>query len=282
MHGSLNVLAQCISKIVVRSSLQTETSVPSKDASSEPLPPTSYGVPRSRDGAPIAPLPVAGTFSDLCEKEVPSRDDLLNNSAKTTKRKPTEMPLSSHPPSRKSWIEVQPFQTHNYRQNVHLRAEIQNSNSTALSLKQAVARKESPEAMTSRPYHGTIPPPPPPIPDIRQLRRKSQNKPSIVLSQDTIPTTLCEQPIAPLTPRHRPVRLPCLSGSGSIQARCNPAERNNGRNERSPVGNSLQLEIFSELDVEFNEAMNLYTAREIPGLDAEIGHKSVFCCAVPK
>lgn len=270
MHGSLNVLAQALSKIVVRSSLQTEPSVPSKDASSKPLPPISHGVPRREDVASIATLPVTGSFVNLCEREVPP-EDAPNHYSTRSRRKPTEMPLSTHPPFRKSWIEVHPFKTHDFGQNVRPRAEIHNSNSTGPSLKHAVIRKESTGAMTTRPYHGIILPSPPPIPDTRQRRTKPHDQPSVALSQDTTPTALCDQPIAPLTPRHRkvttqcPARPPCLSGISPIQARRNPAKQTSSWVDEHPLsGDSLQLEIFSELDVELNEAMILYTASEMP------------------
>lgn len=267
IHGSLNVFARRLSKTVVPS-LQTEPSVLSNDASSKPLGPPSCDVPKVKDGASIFPLPVPGTFVNLYEREVPSKDALNHNSTRS-RRISTEMPLSSHPPFKESWIEIEPFQTHISRPRVHLGAEIKDRGSNAPNLEDAVVRKESTEAMPSRPYHGIILPPLPPIPHAHQRRREPHSKPSLPISRNTTPTTLLKQSIAPLTPRHpknttnRPVQSPCSSGASSAQERYNVAGKNSWGNGRSPVGNSLQLEIFSELDVELNEAMNLYTASEM-------------------
>ncbi|KAG9627441.1 hypothetical protein KCU95_g11496, partial [Aureobasidium melanogenum] len=270
MHGSLNIFIQRVSKIGMRSSLQTdELSVPSNHTSSKSGPLTSCTVPR----IPIVSLPVPGTFVDLCGSQGPSKNVPPDYSSLRTKRKPTEMPLSCHLPFQKSWVEVQPLQTHIPRPKAYLRADIRHSSANAPSLEDD-ARKESPEAKTSRPYHGIILPPPPPIPHTRQRRKRSHGKPSEVISQDTTSINLFEQPIAPLTPRYRKSATPCPeqssrpSGAG-LKTRSNPAAKITAQRVAShsshviQADDSLQLEVFSELDAELDEVMGLYTASKM-------------------
>ena len=282
MHGSLNILAQCVSRISLRSSLQSDDrSMSSNDASRQPLPPTVSSGPRIRNCTPVVSLPVPGTFARSCESDIHSEDIQPSHSLRP-KRWPTEMPLSSHPPFRPSWLEAQPSRTHTSRQKVNLRAEVAHSHP-----KNDLARKQSPEATTSLPYHGIKLPPPPPIPNTRQRRKKSHRKPSVAVFEDTTPINLFEQPIAPLTPRRRqdntlyPVTSLHPSGAGpkilhsaaanSSSQRCvgsRHALRDSQVNSRSshniPPDDSFQLKLFSELDVELEEAMSLYTAGERP------------------
>lgn len=264
----------------MRSSLQTdELSVPSNHTSSKCGPPASCTDAR----IPIVSMPAPGTFLDVCGSQGPSRIVPPDCFPMRIKRKPTEMPLSCHPPFRKSWLEVQPSQTYISRPKARLRADTGHSNPNAPSLEDDV-RKTSPGAKTSRPYHGIVLPPPPPIPHTRQ-RSKSHSKPSVATFQDTTPINLFEQPIAPLTPRHlksatlHPVRSPRSSGTSS-KTQHNPAKSSNVKsyiakpptlrdhrvNRRSShvvlADASLELKVFSELGDELAEVMGLYTGIE--------------------
>lgn len=286
MHSSLIIVAQRISEIGVRSSLQPdEPVVLSNDPSSKPLPPIPSGVSETRNGAPVISLPVLDTFLHLRESGIHLEDVPPNHSLTRPKRRSTEMPLSSHPPFRPSRIEVQVLETHGSRDQVNLRAEIKHNNRKAPCVKDNNARKQSPEAMTSLPYHGMRLPPPPPIPNTRQRRKKSHSKSSVAMFEDTTPINLSEQPIAPLAPRRRedntpyPVPSPHSSGAG-LKTRCSATDsssiqrcvdsrralRDSRVNRRSShkilPDDWLQLKVFSELDIELEEAMNLYTAGE--------------------
>jgi hypothetical protein len=196
------------------------------------------------------------------------------------------MPLSSHPPSQQPWIEVRPL--HTYTVKATFQPDIDQSSDNAPGPTRAGISKESPQATSSRSYNGTtLPPPPLPpltyLPNIPKRRPRPQSKSSVAKLQFPDPTNLIEQPIAPLTPcRHeditpRPTELTYLSGA-DMNTGQHPAvgdipspsyipllsalqDRWAKRSSSHVIlaDNSLQLKIFSELSVEFEEVLGLYT-----------------------
>lgn len=287
MHNSLNILAQRISKISVRSSLQTDNPLPANETTIKPLPPLPHEISRSRTGRPTISLPVSGSFVDLCKSEGSSREAPPNHSPGTTKRKQSEMPLSCHPPFQQSWIEVQPLHTCTVKIRTDPRPNIKQSSTSAPGLS-TNGYKEPPRATSSRPYHGVLLPPPPlppsaPLPKISERRKRPHSKSPRARYLAITPTNLFQQPIAPLTPRQHnnttlcPTEPRCLSGPDLTAGLHTSVENIPGhsyiplpdalhdrwaKRKSSHVilaDNSLQLQVFSGLSVELDEVLGLYT-----------------------
>jgi hypothetical protein len=285
MHNSLNILAQRISKISVRSSLQDDKSLPANEASNKPLPPLPNAIPRSRADQPVISLPVPGGFVDLCNNEGSSRDILPvpNHSPTSTNRKQSEMPLSCHPPFQQSWIEFQPFRTYavKTKSNVRSNAKPNSTNTPELA--------RVPRVTSNRPYHGIVlppPPSPPSLPSSNNIERRKRLHSTSAVARLEIPSTtnFFEQPIVPLTPRRHecttshPAEISCPSAASSIAGQHHPVESisahgyipipsalqdrwaNRSSSHVILADNSLQLKVFSELGVELDEVLGLYTS----------------------
>jgi hypothetical protein len=282
MHNSLNILAQRISKISVRSSLQNDRPLPADEASNKPLPPLPNAIPRSRAGRPAISLPVPGSFVDPCNNEGSSRDTLPvpNHSPTRTNRKQSEMPLSCHPPFQQSWIEVQPLRTYAVKNRTHLRPNVKSNSINTPGLTRV------PRVTSGRPYHGVLLPPPPSPPSLPSLnnferRERHHSKPAVARLEILSTTNFFEQPIAPLTPRRHgatisrpaePPYAPRVAGNPlSVESIPShdyipiPSTLQDcwAKRKSSHVilaDNSLQLKVFSELGVELDEVLGLYTS----------------------
>jgi hypothetical protein len=222
MHHSLNSLAQRISKINIRSSIQDDTSA--DGVFNKPLPLLPSEIHRSTTGRPVISLPIPGGFVDLCKSEESSREVMPGHSPGRCQRKSSEMPLSSHPPFERSWIEIQPLRTCTIESRNVLKPDVNQSIANVAGTRASVYT-EPPQATTSRSYHGTtLPPPPLPpltyLPNIPKRRPRPQSKFAVARLQILDPTNLIEQPIAPLTPRRhekitpRPTEPTYLPGAG--------------------------------------------------------------------
>jgi hypothetical protein len=285
MHNSLNILAQRISKISVRSSLQNDRPLPADEASNKPLPPLPNAIPRSRAGRPAISLPVPGSFVDPCNNERSSRDTLPvpNHSPTRTNRKQSEMPLSCHPPFQQSWIEVQPLRTYAVKNRTHLRPNVKSNSINTLGLTHV------PRVTSGRPYHGVSLPPPPSPPSLPSLnnserRERHHSKPAVARLEIPSTTNFFEQPIAPLTPRRhenttsQPTKTSCPSAA-SLTAEQHPSVESISAHGYIPIpsalqdrwakrssshvilaDNSLQLKVFFELGVELDEVLGLYAS----------------------
>jgi hypothetical protein len=282
MHTSLNILAQRISKISVRSSLQNDGPLPTDEASNKPLPPIPSAIHRSRADRPVISLPVPGSFVDLCKSAESSRDTLPipNLSSRKISRKQSEMPLSSHPPFQQSWIEVQPLRTYAVKDTTHSRPNLKPNSTNTPGLARV------PRVTSSRPYRGVLlppPPSPPPLPSSNNFKRRERlhSKPAVARLQIPTTTNLFAQPIAPLTPhRHgdtvsRPAEATYTSRAASKPLSVEDIPSHDyipfpsalhdrwAKRKSSHVilaDNSLQLKVFSELGVELDEVLGLYTS----------------------
>jgi hypothetical protein len=285
MHTSLNILAQRISKISVRSSLQNDGPLPTDEASNKPLPPIPSAIHRSRADRPVISLPVPGSFVDLCKSAESSRDTLPipNLSSRKISRKQSEMPLSSHPPFQQSWIEVQPLRTYAVKDTTHSRPNLKPNSTNTPGLARV------PRVTSSRPYRGVLLPPPPSPPSLpssndSERRERHHSKPVVARLQIPTTTNLFAQPIAPLTPRRHgdttphPAKLSCPSAASFIAGQHLSVESISAhgyipipsalhdrwaKRKSSHVilaDNSLQLKVFSELGVELDEVLGLYTS----------------------
>ena len=279
-----------MSEISVRSSLQTDNHLPANETTNKPLPPLPHEIPRSTTGRPTTSLPVPGSFVDLCKSEGSSREAPPNHCPGITKRKQSEMPLSCHPPFEQSWIEIQPLCTCTVKTKTNPRPNVKQSSTNAPGVS-GNGYKEPPRATSSRPYHGVLLPPPPPLPfppsaplpKISERRKRPHSKSPRARYLAIIPTNLFQQPIAPLTPHHhkdatpRPTESPCSSGP-DLTAGLHTSVENIPGHSHIPLpdalhdrwakrksshvilaDNSLQLKVFSELSVELDEVLGLYT-----------------------
>jgi hypothetical protein len=288
MHHSLNLLAQRISKLSVRSYIQDTT--PADGVSNKPLPPLPSEIRRSRIGRPVISLPVPGSFVDLCKSEESSREAIPDHPQRN-QRKSSEMPLSTHPPLKRSWIEVQPLRTYTIESRTVFKSGVNQSIANVAETRAGVY-KEPPHKTASRSYHGTtLPPPPLPpwtyLPNIPKRRPRSQSKSAVAKLQLSDSTYLLELPIAPLTSRRheditpRPTEPTYLSGA-RVSAGQHPAVESVPSHGYIPLpsalhdrwakrssshvilaDNSLQLKVFSELGVELDEVLGLYTPGEM-------------------
>jgi len=291
MHVSLNLFAQRISKLSIRSSLHTDSTLSADEASKTPPPPTSYGTPNARIDRSVISLPVSGSFVDLCKNDGSPREAQTNQSSIAAKRKQSEMPLSCHPPFEQSWIEVQPLRPHSVKTRTNLRPGHQHSSINVQgSAGNGVYNKPS-RATSSRPYNGILLPSPPlppstPVPKASERRKRPYNKsPRARLPATTLSNNV-EQSIAPLTPHHHkdlsrcPADSPCSSGAGTTSEQYpsidNPNRnsiplpatlRDRWANRKSShvilADTSVQLQVFSELGVELDEVLSLYTPRKM-------------------
>lgn len=291
MHNSLNLFAQRISKLSIRSSLHTDSTLSTDEASGKLPPPRPYGTPNARVDRSVISQPIPGSFVDLCKNDGPPREARTNQSSITASRKQSEMPLSCHPPFEQSWIEVQPLRLHSVKTTTDLRPDHQHSSINVQGpVGNGVYDKPS-RATSSRPYNGILLPSPPlppsaPISRTSERRKRPYTKsPRAKLPATTLSNNV-EQPIAPLTPHHHkdltrcPTESPLSSGAGTTPEQ-HPSVDNPNRNSiplpatlRDRWANrksshviladtSLQLKVFSELGVELDEVLSLYTPRKM-------------------
>jgi hypothetical protein len=236
-------------------------------------------------------LPVPGSFVDLCKSEGSSREAIPEHSLGKSQRKSSEMPLSSHPPFERSWIEVQPLHTRTIESRTILKPDVNQSIANVAGTR-AGLYTEPPQTTTSHSYHGTtLPPPPLPpltyLPNISKRRPRPQSKYAVARLQIPGPTNLIEQPIAPLTPRRReditarPTEPTC-SSEARVSAEQDPAVESISSQNYIPLpsalhdrwakrssshvilaDSSIQLKVFSELGVELDDVLELYTHRKM-------------------
>lgn len=291
MHNSLNIFAQRISKLSVRSSLQTDTTPPANEASSKPLPSIPYEASGTRFDRSVISLPVPGNFVDLCKSEGSAREVHTNHSTTRNKRKQSEMPLSSHPPFQQSWIEIQPLRTHTVESRTDHEPNLHNNSINVPRPVGNGVEKEPPRVTPSRPYNGILlpsPPQPPSAPPSRpsERRRRPYSKSPRARFPVTTPINHFEQPIAPLTPRHLEDDTACTytpprsSGAGMVPEQYTSVDNPNRNSIPLPAtlrdrwakrkssrvilaDTSLQLKVFSELGVELDEVLSLYTPRKM-------------------
>lgn len=291
MHNSLNLIAQRISKLSIKSSLQTDNTISACEASEKSLPPIPRGISETRFDRSAISLPIPGSFVDLCKGVGSSGQAQPQHSTVGSKRKHSEMPLSCHPPFEESWIETYPLRTPTVETRTDLRPNPQhNSIDVPVPTGNAVY-KEPPRAASSRPYNGILlpsPPLPPSVPTSKtsERRKRPYNKPPRARFPATTPTNHFELPIAPLTPHRLENTTSCStdspysSGADTVREQY-PSVDNLNRNsiplpatlrdrwakrKSSHVilaDTSLQLKVFSELGVELDEVLSLYTPRRV-------------------
>jgi len=286
MHNSLNLFAQRISKPSIRSSLHTDSTLSTDEASKTPPPPIPHGASNARVDRSVISLPVPGSFVDLCKNDGPPRELQTNQSSITARRKQSEMPLLCHPPFEQSWIEVHPVKT-----TTDLRPDHQHSSINVQGPAGNSVYNKPTRATSSRPYNGILLPSPPlppsaPISRTSERRKRPYTKPPRARLPPPTLSNNAEQPIAPLTPHHHknltrcPTDSPYSSGAGTTTEQY-PSVDNPNRNSiplpatlRDRWANrksshviladtSLQLKVFSELGVELDEVLSLYTPRKM-------------------
>ncbi|KEQ77662.1 hypothetical protein M436DRAFT_77534 [Aureobasidium namibiae CBS 147.97] len=291
MHTSLNLFAQRISKLSIRSSLHTDSTLSADEASKNPPPPIPYGTPKPRVDRSVISLPVPGSFVDLYKNDGSPREVQTNQSSIIARRKQSEIPLSCHPPFEQSWIEVQPLRPHSVKTRTDLRPDHQHSSINDQGPADNDAYNK-PSRATSSPYNGILLPSPP-LPPSAPISRTSERRkmPYTKSPRARLPATTLsnnvEQPMAPLTPRHHKDLIRCFtdsprsSGAGTTPEQSPSVDNSPNRNSiplpatlRDRWANrksshviladtSLQLKVFSELGVELDEVLSLYTPREM-------------------
>lgn len=290
MPNSLNIFAQRISKLSVRSSLQTDNTLPANEASSKPLPSIPYETSRTTFDRSVISLPVPGSFVDLCKSDGSAREVKSDHSPTRTKRKQSEMPLSCHPPFQQSWIEIQPLRTHTVKTSTDRKSSSQHYSTNVPGPVGGGAEKEPPRVTSNRPNNGILLPPPPLPPSappsrISARRNRPYSKSPRARFPATTPINHFEQPIAPLTPRHHKDTTaytnisPRSPGADMAPEQCPPVDNPNRNSIPLPAtlrdrwakrksshvilaDTSIQLKVFSELGVELDEVLSLYTPRK--------------------
>jgi len=291
MHNSLNLFAQRIRKLSIRSSLHTDSTLSANEASKNPPTPIPYGTSNARVDRSVISLPVPGSFVDLCKNDGSPTEAQPNHSSITARRKQSEMPLSCHPPFEQSWIEVQPLRLQSVKIRTDLRPDHQHSSINVQGpVGNGVYNKPS-RATSSRPYNGIVLPSPPlppsaPISRTSERRKRPYTKPPRARLPPPTLSNNVEQPIAPLTPHHHKILTRCPTDSprssvaGTIPEQYPSVDspnrnpillpatlRDRWANRKSShvilADTSVQLKVFSELGVELDEVLSLYTPRKM-------------------